>query len=87
MIQYPPVTMAAGDPQGHGQVTRTTTTVVQSNITRAGSPRSAAQFKVDARRLSDQITDINRQLTGPELGGKDFDDFTKQEDILKVWTL
>ncbi|XP_052240299.1 dystrophin-like isoform X2 [Dreissena polymorpha] len=83
MIQYPPVTMAAGDPQGHGQVTRTTTTVVQSNITRAGSPRSAAQFKVDARRLSDQIADINRQLTGPELGGKDFDDFTKQEDILK----
>jgi len=39
---------------------------------------------VDVRRLSDQIADINRQLDGRELGGKDFDEFTKQEDILKV---
>ena len=39
---------------------------------------------VDIRRLSDQVADINRQLTGSELGGKEFDEFTKQEDILKV---
>jgi len=54
-------------------------------LNRAGSPtKSTSQMTVDVRRLSDQIADINRQLDGRELGGKDFDEFTKQEDILKV---
>lgn len=82
MIQYPPISLEPAVTDG--QVTRTTYTVVQSSVRRASSPRSSSQIKVDIRRLSDQIADINRQLTGPELGGKDFDDFTKQEDILKV---
>lgn len=82
MVTYPPITMEPAVTEG--QVTRTTYTVVQSSVTRASSPRSTSQIKIDIRRLSDQIADINRQLTGPELGGKDFDDFTKQEDILKV---
>ena len=83
MIQYPPVTLETGE----GEITRTTFTVVQSsgNANRAGSPtKSTSQITVDVRRLSDQIADINRQLDGRELGGKDFDEFTKQEDILKV---
>ncbi|XP_053396069.1 dystrophin-like isoform X7 [Mercenaria mercenaria] len=81
MIQYPPVSVEPAVTEG--QVTRTTYTVVQSSVTRASSPRTSSQIKVDIRRLSDQIADINRQLTGPELGGKDFDEFTKQEDILQ----
>lgn len=80
MIQYPPVTVETGE----GEITRTTFTVVQSSANRAGSPKSTSQMTVDIRRLSDQIADINRQLEGRELGGKDFDEFTKQEDILKV---
>lgn len=82
MVQYPADSVDATPIDG--QVTRTTYTVVQSSVARASSPKSSSQIKIDIRRLSDQISDINRQLTGPELGGKDFDDFTKQEDILKV---
>ncbi|XP_052810329.1 dystrophin-like isoform X2 [Mya arenaria] len=81
MIQYPPVPMVTDNTQN--QVTRTTYTVVQSSVTRASSPKSTSQIKVEIRRLSDQIADINRQLTGPELGGKNFDEFSKQEDILQ----
>lgn len=81
-IQYAPLSLTSEE--GQGQVTRTTYTMVQQSVTRASPPKSTTQIKVDIRRLSDQITDINRQLTGPELGGKDFDDFSKQEDILKV---
>ena len=82
-IQYPAAITV--DPRlNENQITRTTYTVVQSS-TRAGSPKSSSQMIVDVRRLSDQVADINRQLTGPELGGKEFDEFTKQEDILKVF--
>ena len=80
MIQYPVDTAELKD----GQVTRTTYTVVQSSVTRASSPKTSSQVIVDIRRLSDQVSDINRQLMGPELGGRDFDEFTKQEDILQV---
>ena len=81
-IQYPAITL---DGRGNeNQITRTTYTVVQSSSTRAGSPKSSSQMIVDIRRLSDQVADINRQITGPELGGKEFDEFSKQEDILKV---
>ena len=82
-IQYPPaITLDAR--ANDNQITRTTYTVVQSSTTRAGSPKSSSQMIVDIRRLSDKVADINRQLTGSELGGKEFDEFTKQEDILKV---
>ena len=83
-IQYPAI--ALEQRPNENQVTRTTYTVVQSSSTRAGSPKSSSQMIVDIRRLSDQVADINRQLTGSELGGKEFDEFTKQEDILKVGT-
>lgn len=53
-------------------------------VTRSAAGLTPVQFIAEVQRLLVQIHDLQLQLASPQLSGRDFEDFSKQEDKLKV---
>lgn len=66
-------------------VTRTVvTTVTTTHITRVVFSNVPSQFIEELQKVLTLITDIQDELQSPVLHGQEYEDFSRQEDKLKV---
>lgn len=68
-------------------ITKTTLTAVSSHLSKSILNSKTSQYTNELKEILRSISVVQQQLSSQELTGRDFEDFSKQEDKLKVNTI
>ncbi|KAL5009782.1 hypothetical protein ScPMuIL_012087 [Solemya velum] len=83
LMQFRPAAVTASSSDNH--VTTTTFSIVATTVTRTTAvANTSSQFSQQVKRILNQISNIREQLDAPEFLGKEFEDVSKQGEMLKA---